>query len=168
MFGSHCELRRKLHRVSLVSLGVFAAISFASFVENDDRVSAAPRDRAVAEQHHGMSMVCSSNLKCINDNNMGDNNTQSNLPTPVTSATVTIESFQFTPNNIKLKKGGKVTFINKDTTPHTVTPEMGSKFTGTGRLANNESKTIVFDTVGVQNYFCEIHPSMIGQIVVIN
>jgi plastocyanin len=168
MFGLNCKLGRKLHRVSLVSLGVIAAISFASFVKNDDRVSAAPRDRAVAKQHHGMSMVCSSNLKCDRDNTMGNSNTQSNLPTPVTSATVTIESFQFTPNNIKLKKGGKVTFINKDTTPHTVTPEMGSKFVGTGRLANNESKTIVFDNVGVQNYFCEIHPSMMGQITVVD
>jgi plastocyanin len=156
MFALNHQLERKLRRISLFFLGVIAAISFAFLVEDEDR--------AVAKQYYGMSMVCSSNLKCNNENN----NTQSNLQMPVTSAMVTIESFQFTPNNVQLKKGGKVTFINKDTTPHTVTPEMASKFTGTGRIANNESKTIVFDTVGVQNYFCEIHPSMMGQIVVIN
>jgi plastocyanin len=86
---------------------------------------------------------------------------------PVTTATVTIESFQFTPNNIMLKKGGSVTFINKDSAPHTATPERGARFTGTGRLSKNQSKTVVFNTVGVQNYYCEIHPSMKGKITVV-
>jgi plastocyanin len=86
---------------------------------------------------------------------------------PVTTATVTIEGFQFTPNNIMLKKGGRVTFVNKDSAPHTATPERGANFTGTGRLRKNESKTVVFNTVGVQNYFCDIHPSMKGKITVV-
>lgn len=86
---------------------------------------------------------------------------------PVSSATVTIESFQFKPNNIVLKKGGKITFTNKDSAPHTATPENGAQFTGTGRIRKNESKVVTFNTVGVQNYFCEIHPSMKGKITVV-
>jgi plastocyanin len=85
----------------------------------------------------------------------------------VTEATVTIEAFQFSPNNIVLKKGGKITFINKDSTPHTVTPDPEAQFIGTGRLAKDESKTAIFDKVGVQTYFCEIHPSMMGKITVV-
>jgi plastocyanin len=85
---------------------------------------------------------------------------------PVSTATVLIEDFQFRPNNLVLKKGGKVTFINKDSAPHTATPQKGAQFTGTGRLKKNESKTVVFNTLGVQNYFCEIHPSMKGKITV--
>lgn len=87
---------------------------------------------------------------------------------PVTTATVTIQGFQFQPDNVILKKGGKVTFVNKDTAPHTATPNRGAKFTGTGRLIKNQSKSVVFGTVGVQNYFCEIHPSMKGKIAVVN
>lgn len=87
--------------------------------------------------------------------------------TPVKEVTVTIEGFQFKPAEVMLKQGGSVIFINKDSTPHTATPEEGSKFTGTGRLTKNQSKKVVFNTVGVQNYFCEIHPSMKGKITVV-
>lgn len=85
----------------------------------------------------------------------------------VSRATVTIEAFQFRPNEIVLKKGGRVTFINKDSTPHSATPDPGSKFTGTGRIEFNQSKTVVFNTVGMQTYYCDIHPSMTGRIRVV-
>jgi plastocyanin len=160
MSGYDRKLRCNWQRICLTSLGAIVAISFASFLVMEDR--------AIAERHRGMSIDCHSGSKCNNNSTMGNNNDRAEGQTPVTSATVTIESFQFTPNSIKLKKGGKVTFINKDTTPHTVTPEMNSMFVGTGRLANNESMTVVFDRIGVQNYFCEIHPSMIGRIEVVN
>lgn len=87
--------------------------------------------------------------------------------TAVKQVTVTIEGFQFKPAEVTLKQGGSVTFINKDSTPHTATPEEEAKFTGTGRLSKDQSKTVVFNTVGVQNYFCEIHPSMKGKITVV-
>jgi plastocyanin len=86
----------------------------------------------------------------------------------VKTATVIIDGFQFMPDNLVLKKGGKVTFMNKDSTPHTVTPDEGSKFMGTGRLEKDApAKTITFKTTGEQNYFCEIHPSMKGKITVV-
>jgi plastocyanin len=86
----------------------------------------------------------------------------------VKTATVMIDGFQFMPDSLVLKKGGKVTFINKDSTPHTVTPDEGSKFMGTGRLEKDAPvKTITFTTTGEQHYFCEIHPSMKGKITVV-
>ena len=86
---------------------------------------------------------------------------------PVNTATVTIEGFQFKPNNLVLKKGGKVTFINKDSAPHTATPEKEAQFVGTGQLKTKESKTVVFNTLGVHNYFCQLHPRMKGKITVV-
>jgi plastocyanin len=67
---------------------------------------------------------------------------------------------------LTIKKGQRVTFLNKDATPHTVTPD-AQGFMGTGRLTNNESKTVVFKTVGAQTFHCDIHPSMTGKIVVV-
>jgi plastocyanin len=87
----------------------------------------------------------------------------------VKTATVTIDGFQFMPDSVVLKKGGKVTFINKDSTPHTATPEQEAKFAGTGRLdKDTPAKTVMFKTTGEQNYFCEIHPSMKGTIIVVD
>jgi plastocyanin len=89
--------------------------------------------------------------------------------TPIAAASnvVTIEGFQFKPDALTVKLGSTVTFINKDATPHTVTPENGAKFTGTGRLQKNASKSVTFNQVGVQSYFCEIHPSMKGKVTVV-
>jgi plastocyanin len=86
----------------------------------------------------------------------------------VASNAVTIQGFQFKPSDLTVTRGSTVTFTNQDATPHTVTPEEGANFTGTGRLQENDSKQVAFNQVGEQNYFCEIHPSMKGQITVIN
>ena len=88
-------------------------------------------------------------------------------PAPVEQATVTIEDFSFKPAEVVLKQGGSVSFINQDSAPHTATPEEEAQFTGTGRLNQDESKRVVFEKVGTQNYFCEIHPSMKGLVTVV-
>lgn len=82
-------------------------------------------------------------------------------------AVVTIDSFQFKPKKITIKKGQSISFTNNDAAPHTVSPAQGSKFTGTGRLLKGESKTVEFDEVGTQNYVCDFHPSMKGTVNVV-
>jgi plastocyanin len=84
------------------------------------------------------------------------------------TASVSIESFQFQPKKVSVRKGGTVTFTNHDAAPHTVSPAKGATFTGTGRLLKGESKTVQFDDVGTQNYGCDFHPSMKGTIVVVD
>ncbi len=80
--------------------------------------------------------------------------------------TVVIESYSFSPGQIKVKKGTTVTFTNKDSAPHTVTPENKNEFVGTGRLLKDETKTVVFDHAGKIKYFCDFHPSMEGVVIV--
>jgi plastocyanin len=77
---------------------------------------------------------------------------------------VTIDSFQFKPKKITIKKGQSVSFTNHDAAPHTVSPAEGAKFTGTGRLLKGETKSVQFDEVGTQNYICDFHPSMKGTV----
>lgn len=85
----------------------------------------------------------------------------------VAEAEVTIRGFQYQPSEIVLQRGGTVTFTNQDSTPHTVTPRAGSQFEASGRLRRGENRSITFDTVGSQEYFCDIHPSMGGRVVVV-
>ncbi len=85
---------------------------------------------------------------------------------PAKTAVVVIDGFQFMPATVLLKKGGTVTFINQDSTPHTVTPDNPLGFAGTGRLAAQERKIVTFTTIGQQTYHCAIHPSMIGKVIV--
>jgi plastocyanin len=90
----------------------------------------------------------------------------SNAQSKAKPSTVTIEAFQFMPAEITVNKGSTVTFINKDAAPHTVDPDSGNGFTGTGRLKAGQSKAIAFNTVGTQAYHCAIHPSMVGKVIV--
>ena len=82
------------------------------------------------------------------------------------SVTVKIEAFQFSPSPLKVPVGTPVVFVNKDPTPHTVTPDDGKSFKGTGRIVSGASKTVVFAKPGTFNYYCEIHTTMRGKVVV--
>jgi plastocyanin len=80
--------------------------------------------------------------------------------------TVVIDGFQFIPETLTVRRGTTVTFVNKDGTPHTVSPEEKAKFVGIDRLLTGESKTITFKERGIQHYFCQFHTTMTGKIIV--
>jgi len=84
----------------------------------------------------------------------------------VKPATVTLEAFQFQPDELTVQVGQKVVFTNKDGTPHTVTPVVAGQFEKLGRLLTNESKMRVFTYKGTYAYFCELHTTMMGRIIV--
>lgn len=80
-----------------------------------------------------------------------------------TTHTITINKMKFDPANLKVKKGDKVIWINKDIVPHDVTEEANKKWTS-GVLQKDAkwSKTITEDT----KYFCSLHQVMKGTITV--
>lgn len=91
----------------------------------------------------------------------------SNPSQAVDHATVTIQAFQFKPQNVLLKRGGTVTWVNADQTAHTASPDSGSQFADTGSIAGGAtSSPIVFNVSGVQPYHCAIHTSMTGTVTV--
>ncbi len=81
---------------------------------------------------------------------------------PSTGAEVIIEGFAFQPATLTVAKGGVVTWVNRDSTPHTV---VGEGFESP-RLNKGDSWSHTFDTPGTFDYHCGLHPSMTGQIVV--
>jgi plastocyanin len=87
--------------------------------------------------------------------------------TAVATDEVEIENFAFGPDAITVKKGTKVTWTNKDSTKHTVTPdEEGGAFEGSELLAQDESYSFTFDQAGTYTYHCQPHPEMTGTVVV--
>ena len=78
-----------------------------------------------------------------------------------------IENFAFVPAEIRIKVGSKITWTNNDDSPHTVTSESGGKTELTSpMLDKGESYAHVFDTPGVYNYRCNLHPGIKGKVVV--
>lgn len=75
---------------------------------------------------------------------------------------VAIAAFAFDPTDLRVPVGTKVTWTNNDPTPHTVT---GDEF-DTGPLEPGSTDTVMFETAGTFDYFCAIHPTMQGRVVV--
>ena len=81
-------------------------------------------------------------------------------PVVVTAPRVTVEirSFDFFPRELTVRTGAAVTWVNRDAAPHDATEQAGGW--GSGLLKQDESITIVFDSPGVYQYHCTIHPNM--------
>lgn len=77
---------------------------------------------------------------------------------------VDIADLAFSPNTVTVAAGTTVTWTNNDTLTHTVDTEDGTL--DSGNLENGAEFSFTFDEAGTFDYFCEIHPTMTGSIVV--
>ena len=76
--------------------------------------------------------------------------------------TVTIAQFAFQPTELNVPVGATVTWNNSDPTAHTVTSDTFD----TGPIDEGAAGTVTFDQAGTYSYFCAIHPTMKGTVVV--
>ena len=87
--------------------------------------------------------------------------------TPVAAqqgTTVKIDNFMFSPMTIEVERGTTVTWENKDDIPHVVASTTG-KFKS--RAIDTDGKySFTFSEPGTYEYYCSIHPKMVGKIVV--
>ncbi len=77
---------------------------------------------------------------------------------------VSVDNFTYNPQQITVKAGTTVVWINHDDIPHTVTSKTGvfrSK-----ALDTDDKFSFTFATPGTFLYFCALHPHMTGSIVV--
>lgn len=76
-----------------------------------------------------------------------------------------IAGFAFSPADIRLHVGDKITWTNDDSAAHTVTATSGADF-DSGTIANGATFTFEAKKAGTISYICTIHPSMQGTITV--
>ena len=81
---------------------------------------------------------------------------------------VAIKNFAFSPKTFTVHVGTTITWTNKDSAPHTVTSDSGSKLKLASKTLNtgNTYKMTVKKT-GTFKYHCNFHPFMHGTIKVI-
>jgi plastocyanin len=79
--------------------------------------------------------------------------------------TVHVKNFKFDPTPAKIHVGDRVTFVNDDDEAHTVTANDKS-FDSEG-LDGGQTWQHVFTKPGTYDYFCELHPYMKAEIVVL-
>jgi plastocyanin len=77
---------------------------------------------------------------------------------------VKIDNFTFSPQQVTVKAGDTVTWVNHDDIPHTVTST--TMAFRSKALDTDDKFSFTFATPGSYAYFCSLHPHMTGTIVV--
>jgi plastocyanin len=77
----------------------------------------------------------------------------------------------YNPSLLSVPVGTNVTWTNNDNTEHTVTegnPSGNTPQNGfdSGLLAPGKTFTHTFDTTGTIQYYCTLHPTMLGEVIV--
>jgi Icc protein len=78
---------------------------------------------------------------------------------------IRIDNFSFQPPELRVPRGGKVTWVNADDVPHLIASADG-KFRPSSALDTNDQYTMTFDRPGSYRYYCTLHPRMTGTVVV--
>ena len=81
------------------------------------------------------------------------------------ASAVSVDNFTFGPQTLTVKAGTAVTWTNRDDIPHGIA-SANNAFTKSRALDTDDSYSFTFTTPGACQYFCYIHPHMVGTIVV--
>ena len=84
--------------------------------------------------------------------------------TPAVKNEISIKGNAFSPDNLSIKVGDTVTWINNDSYAHTVKATKGEF--DSGNMAGGAKFSFTFDKEGTIDYICGIHTFMTGKIIV--
>ena len=97
---------------------------------------------------------------------------QTQTETPVKTNAVEIKDFEYNPVTITVSKGMTVTWTQLDIAPHTVTSvpikdeTNQQKVLNSTLLSKGQTYSYIFNETGTFEYYCAIHPSMKGKVIV--
>jgi plastocyanin len=75
---------------------------------------------------------------------------------------------QFSPKTLPLRKGDSIDFLNDDTIFHNVFSLSKAKPFDLGIYPQGSSKVVTFDKTGLVKIYCNLHPKMVANILVLN
>jgi plastocyanin len=81
------------------------------------------------------------------------------------ASAISIDNFTFSPAKLTVKAGTTVTWTNRDDIPHGIASS-NNAFTRSPGLDTDGKFSFTFTTPGTYQYFCYIHPHMVGTVVV--
>lgn len=82
---------------------------------------------------------------------------------------VVVQGFRFQPSPLEIPVGTSVTWTNEDDITHTVTevtPETSVEGFSLELKGQGAAVQYTFDESGSYDYYCTLHPSMLGQVLV--
>lgn len=114
-------------------------------------------------------VVATAVIAVTNDGQDGAAGAQQAAGAAQAADTVQIKDFLFEPAAVTVPVGTKLTFVNRDSAPHTATsgpsPELRGVF-DTGTLTKGQSTSVTLTKPGTFAYYCEIHAFMTATVIV--
>jgi amicyanin len=77
---------------------------------------------------------------------------------------ITIDNFTFAPPELNINVGTTVKWVNHDDIPHSVVEK--AKAFRSKALDTDDSYSFTFTSAGTFDYFCGLHPHMVGKVIV--
>lgn len=146
---------------------VAALAIFVAACGDDDDTEAATGDDVTAQESSTTSTTAASSSSAEDGYPAGGSDSTT-APDEGSGSAVTIADFTYDPSPIEVSAGDTVTWTNDDGVAHTVTagtPEApGDTFDE--KVDAGASAEVTFDEAGTFSYFCAIHPTMTGEVVV--
>src|SRR3989344_8886748 len=78
---------------------------------------------------------------------------------------VSISDFAFNQRTITIQKGESIIWTNEDSVKHSIVSDSGNEI-ASDSISKGEIYEHTFNNVGTYSYYCGIHPSMKGEVVV--
>ena len=141
--------------IAVLMVLVVAAGGIYFFWQNDSNSSA---------PNQATGTTGNSNQIAVGEPNPTTDESSQNTSIPK-SYDVEIKSYSFSPLTITIKSGDSITWTNLDSAPHTVTSDSGSELDSES-FSNGNSYSHTFTTAGTYEYYCNIHTSMKGTVIV--
>jgi plastocyanin len=123
----------------------------------------APYNRPMSAQHSTPAVDANQAVVATNATPSSSAAAGESMPA-AESVTVRIDGMRFEPRNITVKPGTTVTWVHGSQMPHTISGNADGLSSGT--LYNGQQFSHTFKEAGNYNYFCGLHPSMTGSVVV--
>ena len=81
-------------------------------------------------------------------------------------ATISIDNFAFTPAQLTVAPGTRVTWVNNDDIAHLVVDAKDPRAMKSPPLDTGDKFAFTFAEPGTYPYFCALHPHMQGEVIV--
>lgn len=158
------------YEVAIVSVIALLAMAIISGIASTIIVESASAQNSTEQQSSGAG-----SNRVTSTTNVGGNITNSTAgghKVSIVEEASEMGDQAFDPNPVKVKSGDTVTWTNNDSQIHTVTSgtdssdqNMGKEF-DSSMLSQNQTFSHKFITAGEFPYFCQLHPTMVGKVVV--
>ena len=89
-----------------------------------------------------------------------------NVQVSIVANAATLGDKTYSPDPVTIARGATVIWTNNDSIAHTVTAKPDATVFDSGSIAPGATFSHTFNSVGDFDYFCTIHPGMVGKVTV--